>query len=146
MSGLSMKVKAPDPHLLYPEVSHGERADRRNHQGAQCTTCHNKYPGDPRPGHLSPTTRMETLAKVFRVNLPANVEKRPFSATDGILSREPEFSALPHRHQRMQRGRADQVCASWQVSWARAQRALDSKGPTERLARLRQSFIKLINH
>jgi hypothetical protein len=89
---------------------------------------------------------METLAKVFLVNLPASDEKRPFSATDRILSREPEFSALPHRHQRMQRGRADQVCAIWQVISAGAQRVVDYKGPIERLARLRQSFIKLINH
>ena len=89
---------------------------------------------------------METLAKVFRVNLPGSADKRPFSATDGILSREHEFSALPHRHQRMQRGRADQVCAIWQVISARAQRVVDYKGPIERPARLRQSFIKLINH
>ena len=106
----------------------------------------NTNPGIPRPGQLLLKTRMETLAKVFRVNLPASVEKRPFSATDGILSRDPEFSALPHRHQRMQRGRADQVCAIWQVTSAGAQRVLDSKGPTERPARLRRSFIKLINH
>ena len=88
-----------------------------------------KNPGVLTPGHLLPTTRMETLAKVFRVNLPENVEKRPFSATDRILSREPEFYALPHLHQRMQRGRADQVCATWQVISARAQRVLDIKGP-----------------
>ena len=89
---------------------------------------------------------METLAKVFLVNLPASVEKRAFSATDGPVSVEPEFSGLPHLHQRMQRGRADQVCASWQVTAARARRALHAKGPTERPARLRRSFIKLINH
>jgi hypothetical protein len=89
---------------------------------------------------------METLAKVFRVNLPGSAENGPFLATDRILSPQPEFSGLPHRHQRMQRGRADQVCAIWQVISARAQRVLDSKGPIERPARLRQSFIKLINH
>ena len=116
MSGLSMKVKAPDPHLLYPEVSHGERADRSNPQGAQRETCHNKYPGDPRPWHLPPTTRMETLAKVFHINLPASAERRPFSATDGSVSPEPEFSGLPHRHQRMQRGRADQMMRSGRCS------------------------------
>jgi hypothetical protein len=80
------------------------------------------------------------------VREPQNVEKRAFSATDRILSPQPEFSALPHLHQRMQRGGADQVCAIWQVISTRAQRVLDSKGPAERLARLRQSFIKLINH
>ena len=89
---------------------------------------------------------METLAKVFWVNLPASVEKRPFSATDRSISPEPEFSALPHRHHRMQRGRADQVCATWQVISARAQTVLDSKGPVERLSRPGQSFIKLFNH
>ena len=89
---------------------------------------------------------METLAKVFRVNLPGSVEKRAFSATDGIVSPEPEFSALPHRHQRMQRGRANQARATWQVISARAQTVLDSKGPMERLSRPGQSFIKLFNH
>ena len=89
---------------------------------------------------------METLAKVFRVNLPGSAENGPFLATDGILSREPEFSALPHRHQRVQRGGADQVWATWQVISAGAQRVLDSKGPIERLALRRRSFIKLFNH
>jgi hypothetical protein len=89
---------------------------------------------------------METLGKVFLVREPQNVKKRAFSATDRILSPKPDFSPLPNRHQRMQRGRADQVCAIWQVTSARAQRVLDSKGPIERLARLRRSFIKLINH
>ena len=107
---------------------------------------YNKNPGVPRPGRLPPTTRMETLAKVFRVNLPASVKKRPFSATDRPISPEPEFSALPHRHHRMQRGRADQVRATSQVISARAQTVLDSKGPMERLPRPGQSFIKLFNH
>ena len=89
---------------------------------------------------------METLAKVFRVNLPGSAEKRPFSATDRSISPDPEFSALPHRHHRMPRGRADQVRATWQVISARAQTVLASKGPVERLSRLRQSFIKLFNH
>ena len=105
-----------------------------------------KNQGVPRPGRLPPSTRMETLAKVFLVNLPASVEKRPFTATDRSISPEPEFSALPHRHHRMQRGRADQVCATWQVISARARTVLDSKGPIERLSRRRQSFIKLFNH
>ena len=89
---------------------------------------------------------METLAKVFRVNLPGSAENGPFSATDRSISPDPEFSALPHRHQRMQRGRADQVQANSQVISARAQTVLDSKGPVERLARPGQSFIKLFNH
>ena len=106
----------------------------------------NKNQGVPRPGHLPPPTRMETLAKVFRVNLPAGVELRPFSATDRSISPEPDFSALPYRHHRMQRGRADLVCATWQVISAHAQRVVDSKGPVEKLSRLSQSFIKLFNH
>ena len=110
------------------------------------TVIKNKDPGVPRPEHLLPTTRFETLAKVFRVNLPGGVENGPFFATDGILSPDPDFSALLHRHQRMQRGRAEQVCAIWQVISAGAQRVVDSKGPIERPARLRRSFIKLINH
>ena len=107
---------------------------------------YNKNPGVPTPGRLPPTTRMETLAKVFLVNLPASGKSRAFSATDGILSPRPEFSALPHLHHRMQRGRADQVRATSQIISARAQTVLDSKGPMERLSRRRQSFIKLINH
>ena len=39
---------------------------------------YNKNQGVPRPRPLPPTTRMETLAKVFWVNLPASVEKRAF--------------------------------------------------------------------
>ena len=143
---MSKLVECLTPHLRRPDVGQGEGVDQSYRQGAQCATCHNKYPGDPRPGHLPPTTRMETLAKVFRVNLPASVERRAFSATDGPVSPEPEFSPLPHRHQRVQRGGAEQACASWQVTAARARRALHSKGPTERPARLRRSFIKLINH
>ena len=134
------------PHLQYPEVGPGEVADCASLPHEMRTIIKNKDPGVQRPEHLLPTTRFETLAKVFRVNLPGSVEKRAFSATDGILSPEPEFSALPHLHQRMQRGRADQGCAIWQVISAGAQRVLASKGPVERLARLRQSFIKLINH
>ena len=84
---------------------------------------------------------METLAKVFRVNLPGSAENGPFSATDRSISPDPDFSALPHRHHRMQRGRADQVCATWQVFSARAQKMLASKGPIERLARRRQIFL-----
>ena len=144
--GSAKKVKAPDPISRRPEVWSGEAADRACLQREMRTTVKSKCLGVPRPGRLSPKTRLQTLAKVFRVNLPASVEKRAFSATDRSVSPEPEFSGLPHRHRRMQRGRADQVCASWQVSSARAQRVLVSKGPTERLARLRRSFIKLINH
>jgi hypothetical protein len=76
--------------------------------------------------------------------LPASVEKRPFSATDRILSREPEFSALPLRHQRMQRGRADQVCAIWQVISASAQNAIVLKGWMERNLGPKTKVFKLI--
>ena len=107
---------------------------------------YNKNPGVPRPGCLPPTTRMETLAKVFRVNLPANVKKRPFLDTDGILSPDPDFSALPNRHHLIELTSANQVQANSQVFSARAQRVLASKGPVERLPRLSQSFIKRFNH
>ena len=110
------------------------------------TIVKNKWPVVTYPGHFLPKTRLQTLAKVFLVNLPASVEKRAFSATDRSISPEPEFSALPHRHHRMQRGRADQVRATWQVISARAQTVLDSKGPMERLSRPGQSFIKRFNH
>ena len=43
---------------------------------------YNKNQGVPRPGALPPTTRMETLAKVFLVNLPGRVKKRAFFAND----------------------------------------------------------------
>ena len=144
--GLVDQTYAPDPPLQDPEVAPGEATNRASLQFWLCSTCGNKDPRVPRPGHLQPKTRMETLAKVFWVNLPANVKKRPFSATDRCTSPEPEFSALPHRHHRMQRGRADQVLAPWQVISARAQTVLASKGPMERLPRLSQSFIKLFNH
>ena len=134
------------PHSRDPEVGPGEAADCASLPHEMRTIIKNKDPGVQRPEHLLPTTRFETLAKVFRVNLPAGVEKRAFSATDGILSPEPEVSALPHLHQRMQRGRADRVQANSQVSSAHAQRVLDSKGPVERLSRRRQSFIKRFNH
>ena len=107
---------------------------------------YNKCARVPTPGRLPPTTRMETLAKVFLVNLPASVEKRPFSGNDRSISPDPDFSALPHRHHRMQRGRADQVRATWQVISARAQTVLASKAPIKWLSRLGQSFIKLFNH
>ena len=143
---LVTKTKALDPHLRDPQVGPGEAADCASLPPEVRTIIKNKCSGVPRLGRLSPKNRLQTLAKVFLVNLPASVEKRPFSATDGILTREPEFSALPHRHQRMQRGGANQVCAIWQVISAGAQRVVDSKGPTVRPARLRHSFIKLINH
>jgi hypothetical protein len=54
---------------------------------------------------------METLAKVFLVNLPEIAENGPFLATDRILSPEPDFSALPNLHHQMQRGHAHHVCA-----------------------------------
>ena len=144
--GWAKKGKAPDPISRGPEVAPGEAADCASLPPEMRTIVKNKCPGVPRPGHLLPTTRFETRAKVFRVNLPGRVEKRAFSATDGILSPEPEFSALPHLHQRMQRGRADRVQANSQVSSAHAQKVLDSKGPIERLSSLSQSFIKRFNH
>ena len=139
-------VECFGPHLQDPEVGPGEAWCRIYLPCWLCTTCGNKDPRVPRPGHLEPKTRMETLAKVFWVNLPASVEKRPFSASGRSISPEPEFSALPHRHHRMQRGRADQVRATSQVISARARTVLDSKGPMERLSRPGQSFIKLFNH
>jgi hypothetical protein len=59
---------------------------------------------------------METLAKVFLVNLPGRAENGPFLATDGILSPGPDFSPLPNRHHWIELTSADQVQASWQVS------------------------------
>ena len=134
------------PHSRDPEVGPGEATDCASLPCWLCTTSGNKDPRVPRPGHFEPKTRMETLAKVFWVNLPANVKKRPFSATDHSISPDHEFSALPHRYPRLPRGRAIQGCATWQVTSARAQRVLASKGPVERLSRPRQSFIKLFNH
>ena len=89
---------------------------------------------------------METLAKVLWVNLPANVKKRPYSATIRILSPDADFSSEANQHPLIERSSADRVQANSQVISARAQRVLDSKGPIERLARRRQSFIKLINN
>jgi hypothetical protein len=89
---------------------------------------------------------METLAKVFWVNLPASVEKRPFSATGRIVSPGPDFSAEANQHPLIELLSADQVQANSQVISARAQTVLDSKGPVEGLSRRRQSFIKLFNH
>ena len=134
------------PHLRDPEVGLEKRPTEHLSRVEKFLQGYNKNQGVPSPEHLPPTTRMQTLVKVLLVNLPGSVEKRAFSATDGILSPEPEFSALPHLHQRMQRSGAEHVCAIWQVISAGAQRVLDSKGPIERPARLRQSFIKLINH
>ena len=89
---------------------------------------------------------METLAKVFRVNLPANVKKRPFSASGRIASPDPDFSSEANQHPLIELTSADHVQANYQVISARVQRVLHSKGPMERLSRLGQSFIKLFNH
>ena len=89
---------------------------------------------------------METLAKVFWVNLPASVEKRAFSASGRIVSPDPDFSSEANQHPLIELLSANQVQANSQVFSARAQTVLDSKGPVERLPRLSQSFIKLINH
>ena len=89
---------------------------------------------------------METLAKVFWVNLPASVEKRAFSASGRIVSPDPDFSSEANQHPLIELTSADHVQANSQVFSARAQTVLDSKGPIERLSRLGQSFIKLFNH
>ena len=89
---------------------------------------------------------METLAKVFRVNLPGSAENGPFLATDGILSPDPDFSSEANQHPLIELTSADHVQANSQVISARAQKVLDSKGPVERLPRPGQSFIKLFNH
>ena len=89
---------------------------------------------------------METLAKVFWVNLPASGKKRAFSATGRIVSPDPDFSSEADRHPWIELTSADQVQANSQVISARAQTVLASKGPVERLPRLGQSFIKLFNH
>ena len=89
---------------------------------------------------------METLAKVFWVNLPASVEKRAFSASGRIVSPDPDFYSEANLHPQIELTSADHVQANSQVFSARAQRVLDSKGPVERFARRRQSFIKLFNH
>ena len=107
---------------------------------------YNKNPGVPRPGRLPPTTRMETLAKVFWVNLPANVKKRPFSASGRIASPDPDFSSEANQHPLIELISAKNMQANSQVFSARAQKVLDSKGPIKRLPRRRRSFIKLINH
>ena len=107
---------------------------------------YNKNPGVSSLGHLLPTTRMETLAKVFLVNLPGRVEKRAFSASGRIVSPDPDFSSEANQHPLIERSRADRVQANSQVFSARAQTVLDSKGPIERLGRRRQSFVKRFNH
>jgi hypothetical protein len=59
---------------------------------------------------------METLGKVFLVNLPGSAENGPFLATDGILSPGPDFSSEANQHHWIELTSADQVQASWQVS------------------------------
>ena len=146
MSALSKKVKAHDPHLRDPEVGPGEAWCQTYLDCSKFLQGSNKCAGMPSPGHLPPTTRMQALAKIFRVNLPGSAENGPFSATGRILSPGPDFSALPNQHHLIELLSADQVQAIWQVLSARAQRVLASKGPMERLSRLGQSFIKLFNH
>ena len=89
---------------------------------------------------------METLAKVFRVNLPGSAEKRAFSASGRIVSPDPGFSSEANQHPLIELTSADHVQANSQVISARARTVLASKGPMERLPRLSQSFIKLFNH
>ena len=146
MSAWPKKVKALDPHSRYPQVGPGEAADRASLPHEMRTVIKSKCPGVPRPGHLLPTTRFETLAKVFLVNLPASVKKKPFLATDRSISPDPDFSSEANQHPLIELLSADNVLANSQVISARAQTVLASKGPMERLARRRQSFIKLFNH
>ena len=134
------------PHSRDPEVGPGEAWCRIYLPCWLCTTCGNKDPRVPRPGHLEPKTRMETLAKDFWVNLPANVEKRAFSASGRIVSPDPDFSSEANQHPLIELTSADQVQANSQVFSARAQRVVDYKGPIERPARRRQSFIKRFNY
>jgi hypothetical protein len=54
-----------------------------------------------------PTTRMETLAKVFRVNLPGSAENEPFFVNDCSLSPDPDFSSLPNLDSQNEKYSAD---------------------------------------
>ena len=76
------KVKALDPHLRYPQVTPGEAADYASLPHEMRTIIKNKDPGVLRPEHLLPTTRFETLAKVFCDSLPEIDENRAFLAND----------------------------------------------------------------
>ena len=107
---------------------------------------YNKNQGVASPGHLPPTARMETLAKVFLVNLPASVEKRAFSASGRIVSPDPQFSSEANQHPLIERSSANRVQVNSQVISARAHTVLASKGPIERRSRRRHSFIKRFNH
>jgi cell wall assembly regulator SMI1 len=77
--------------------------------------------------------------------LPGRVKKRAFLATDGIVSPDPDFFPLPNRHHWIELTSADQVQASWQVSQARAQRAVTYKGEISRNSRLRPKFENELN-
>ena len=88
---------------------------------------HNKTPGVPGHGYLSPKTCLQTLAKVLCDSLPGNAENGPFSATDGILSPDPDFSALPNRHHLIELTSADHVQANSQVISAGAEGGVDCK-------------------
>ena len=144
--GSATKGRAPDPISRGPGVAPGEAADRASLPPEVRTIVKNKCPGVPRPGHLLPTTRFETRAKVFLVNLPGSVEKRGFSASGRIVSPDPDFSSEANQHPLIELTSADHVHANSQVSSALARTVLASKGPVERLPRWRQSFIKLFNH
>ena len=103
-------------------------------------------PGGPAPGIPRADDQNVNPGQSVPGKYAGRRQKEAFSATDRCTSPDPDFSALPHRHDMMQRGRADHVQANSQVISARAQKVLDSKGPIERLSRRRQSFIKLFNH
>ena len=49
MSQESLKLKALDPHLRYPEVGPGEGGDRRYPQGGTATMVAQQDLGGPRP-------------------------------------------------------------------------------------------------
>jgi hypothetical protein len=82
---------------------------------------HNKNPGVPGPVSLPPMTCLQTLAKVLCDNLPGSVEKRAFSATDGILSPDPDFSCEANQHPLIELTGADHVQAKSRVFSAGAE-------------------------
>ena len=113
--GSAKKVKAPDPPLRDPEVAPGEAADSASLPPEVRTIVKNKCLGVPSQGHLLPKTRLQTLAKVFLVNLPGRAENGPFLVTDGILSPDPDFSSEANQHPLIERSSADNVFPIWLV-------------------------------
>jgi hypothetical protein len=70
---------------------------------------------------------LQTLAKVLCDSLPGNAENGPFLAKDGILSPEPDFSALPNRHHLIELTSADHMQANSQVFSAGAEGGFNCK-------------------